>query len=325
MWSQPIHGQPVAVRILSQAMAQRRLAHGYLFVGPEGVGKRLTALRLAQAINCEQGEGQACGVCPSCHKHAQGLHLDLHLVTPQGQRISVDQVRELSTEMIRRPHEGRYRVAILDPADRLSPEATNALLKTLEEPAPASVFILISDNLEGILPTIRSRCQMVRFGKLPPASLEMILNERGVDEKQSALIVKLAQGSAQEALRLASAPEWQEQRAVRLQMFAEADGWDLIQRLKWAEEQDKVQSKEQLIDMLKLWQSWYRDRMIVSMGADEEQLQNPDALLQLRRLSQRSRKDFETDIHRFGEAIMALERNAVPRLVLENVLLGLRR
>ncbi len=325
MWSQPIHGQPVAVRILAQAMAQRRLAHGYLFVGPEGVGKRLTALRLAQAINCEQGEGQACGVCPSCHKHAQGLHLDLHLVTPHGQRISVEQVKELSAEMVRRPHEGRYRVAILDPADRLSPEATNALLKTLEEPAPASVFILISDNLEGILPTIRSRCQMVRFGQLPPASLEKILVEHGVGAEPSKILARLARGSAQEALRLAASPDWREERSTRLQQFAEIDGWDLIRRLKWAEEQDKAQSKEQLIDMLKLWQSWYRDRMVVGLGADGKLLQNPDAEARLRGIPRRSRYELETDINRLGEAITALERNAVPRLVLENVLLGLRR
>ncbi len=325
MWSQPIHGQPVAVRVLTQAMAQRRLAHGYLFVGPEGVGKRLTALRLAQAINCEQGEGQACGVCPSCHKHAQGLHLDLHLVTPHGQRISVDQVKELSTEMVRRPHEGRYRVAILDPADRLSPEATNALLKTLEEPAPASVFILISDNLEGILPTVRSRCQLVRFGPLPPMALEKILTQRGVSADQVSIIAKLARGSAQEALRLAETPGWQDERSARLRQFAEIDSWDLVQRLKWAEEQDKAQSKEQLIDLLKLWQSWYRDRMVVTFGASVPQLQNPDAEAALKRLPPRSRHDLESDINRLGEAIIALERNAVPRLVLENVLLGLRR
>ncbi|MGE5654867.1 MAG: DNA polymerase III subunit delta' [Bacillota bacterium] len=325
MWSQPIHGQPVAVRILTQAMAQRRLAHGYLFVGPEGVGKRLTALRLAQAINCEQGEGQACGVCPSCHKHAQGLHLDLHLVTPHGQRISVEQVKELSTEMVRRPHEGRYRVAIIDPADRLSPEATNALLKTLEEPAPASVFILISDNLEGILPTIRSRCQLIRFGPLPTPSLIKILGDRGVGGSQATVIARLARGSAQEALRMATSADWQEERAARLRTFAEVEDWDLVHRLKWAEEQDKIQSKEQLTDLLKLWQSWYRDRMVAGLGGTREQLQNPDIEGELRRLPYRSRQAIEIDIKRLGEAVMALERNAVPRLVLENVLLGLRR
>lgn len=325
MWSQPIHGQPVAVRILAQAMAQRRLAHGYLFVGPEGVGKRMTALRLAQAINCEQGEGQACGVCPSCHKHAQGLHLDLHLITPQGQRISVDQIKVLSTEMVRRAHEGRYRIAIIDPADRLSPEATNALLKTLEEPAPESLFILITDNLDSILPTVRSRCQIIRFGLLPPASLREILIERGVSSELTAIIAKLARGSAQEALRLAAIPDWQEERATRLGHFSEVDSWDLLHRLAWSEEQDKAQSKEQLIDMIKLWQSWYRDRLVVTFGACGQQLQNPDAEEQLRRLPYRPRHELEIHIRRLGEAIIALERNAVPRLVLENVLLGLRR
>src|SRR5262249_24546682 len=143
---------------------QGTLPPSLIFAGPQGVGKRLTAVALAQALNCEQG---GCGACPVCARIARGVHADVLVVEPgDSGTIKVDQVREAIDRTAYRPFEGRRRVVIVDEADALVPEAQNALLRTLEEPPPASVFVLIPARPEMLLPTVRSRCQRLRFGPL---------------------------------------------------------------------------------------------------------------------------------------------------------------
>src|SRR5262245_24561078 len=176
-----IAGHRPVIELLSRAAARNTLPQSLVFAGPQGVGKRLTAVALAQTLNCERLiagplPADACGTCAACARIARGVHADVLVVEPgDSGAIKVDQVREAIDRTAYRPLEGRRRLVIIEEADALVPEAQNALLKTLEEPPPASVFVLITARPDLLLPTVRSRCQRLRFGPLPPAEVAAVL------------------------------------------------------------------------------------------------------------------------------------------------------
>ena len=176
-----IVGHRPLLELLARATSRASLPPSLVFAGPDGIGKRLTAIALAQALNCERpvpfaGGQDACGVCSACTRIARGVHADVLVVAPgETGAIKVDQVREAIDRAAYRPFEGRRRLVVLDTADALVSEAQNALLKTLEEPPPASVFVLITSRPDMLLPTVRSRCHRLRFGPSAPADVAAVL------------------------------------------------------------------------------------------------------------------------------------------------------
>ncbi|HTX54720.1 MAG TPA: DNA polymerase III subunit delta' [Candidatus Baltobacteraceae bacterium] len=203
-----IFGQDRAMALLRSAWTGGRLAQAYVFSGPAGVGKRTAALALAQAVNClspvSGPAADACGACPACRRIAAGRHPDVMLVGPAEDKtvITIDQVRALSGQAGLRAYEGRTKVWILDPADQMQEAAANALLKTLEEPTGSALFLLICTAVSALLPTIRSRCQEVRFDSLPDAALVAILEAQGRSADNARRSAALAGGSAARALAL---------------------------------------------------------------------------------------------------------------------------
>jgi DNA polymerase-3 subunit delta' len=213
-----IVGQQQAIAGLRRALERNRLSHAVLFHGPAGIGKATTAGILAQALNCaERGFVDACGACVSCRKVARGLHPDVLWVAPQRGMIRIGQVSpgrpdvpdaEPPNEPIvswigYRPYEGRRRVVVIDDAHTMNPSAQNALLKSLEEPPPSSILVLVTPAPGGLLPTIRSRCQPLRFQPLPPALLRQHLEEaRGLPPEEARLRAALAAGSLGRAIDL---------------------------------------------------------------------------------------------------------------------------
>ena len=185
-----IEGQDRAKELLQRSLERQRLPHGQLFVGPAGVGKRSTALALAKVLNCtSRAEGvfqPACGRCPACKRFDNELqHPDLHLVQPQGgvnKTIKIDQVRAIQKVAMTRPYEGRWQLVIFVDAHTMTEEAANALLKTLEEPPDSMRLILVTDQPQSLVATIRSRCQTLRFGALEEALVVEILGRALVTE-----------------------------------------------------------------------------------------------------------------------------------------------
>src|SRR3954464_9288230 len=168
-----IVGHSRVLSLLSRSTAAGMLPPSLLFSGASGVGKHLAATAVAQVLNCTSPvsggtlDVDACGECASCKRIARGVHGDVAAVTPgDAGAIKIEQVRDVIDRTIYRPFEGRKRVTIFDDADALVPAAQNALLKTLEEPPPSSVFILVSSRSDALLPTVRSRCSQIRFGRL---------------------------------------------------------------------------------------------------------------------------------------------------------------
>ena len=181
------HSRPIT--LLQRAIRNGKVVNSYLFLGNEGIGKKVVALQFAKALNCLGGEaegGEACDHCTSCKKIGHALHPDVLLIEPEGQTIKVDQVRQLQKELAYRPYEGKRRVCILTAADRMAPHIPNTLLKTLEEPPLHTVIILLANNSRFILPTILSRCQPVRFNPLSiPLVSKWLMEGKGFDEAEA--------------------------------------------------------------------------------------------------------------------------------------------
>src|SRR5476649_1892295 len=200
------------IDLLSRSVAGSTLPPSLLFAGPAGIGKHLAALAVAQALNCTdpakgsglgaQGSVDACGVCAACSRIARGVHPDVIFVSPgDSGAIKIDQVRDVVDRAQYRPFEGRRRVVIIDDADALAPPAQNALLKTLEEPPPSSVFILVTSRPDVLLPTVLSRCPQLRFRPLSAADIATALMARGHNETEARAVAATADGSLGHALQ----------------------------------------------------------------------------------------------------------------------------
>jgi DNA polymerase-3 subunit delta' len=228
-------GNRRVVEILLRAIGQQRLPHAMIFAGQEGIGKCTLALLLAQVLNCLSPENHSacgkcascrkigstlasrnlacentkedgfCGVCPSCRLKMQ-KHPDVRLIEPEKTTIAIDQIRELIEEVAFQPFEARYRVVILDPADRMKAEAQNSLLKTLEEPSSRTVFILVTTNPYMLLDTIRSRSRLIQFGEIPRETIETyLISNRILSSEDARLASTLCGGSLSKAMNFDAA------------------------------------------------------------------------------------------------------------------------
>ena len=325
------------LELLSRATAHGTLPPSLIFAGPEGVGKRLTATALAQALNClrpvdymvvdtEVGGNapmaagkDACGECAACTRIARGVHADILVIEPgDSGSIKLDQVREAIDRSAYRPFEGRRRVVIVDEADALISEAQNALLKTLEEPPPGSVFVLITNRPDVLLPTVRSRCQRLRFGPLTPAEVaDVLIRDHEVDAADAHAAAAAADGSVGRALA-GSAEDANEARdaAARL-LQATATSTDPRRRLDGAKAlATGAADRDDLSRRLLALSSLIRDMGLLLSRADERALANTDLKPQLQALI----RSFDADrtVRAFAtvdRALSALDRNASPKIV----------
>ncbi len=205
------HDRPVT--ILKRAIANNALAHAYLFSGEEGLGKKMTAFALAAAVNCHEPEsGGGCGACPACRKTAARSHPDVHVLVPDGDEIKIDQIREAQSDLALKPFEGTKKVLIVDGAEAMNPASSNAFLKTLEEPPGDALIILITSRSQSLLPTIRSRCQEIRFHPLPRRALaEALMHKRGLTDDDARFLAALSRGRLGRALEM----DVEEEKAAR--------------------------------------------------------------------------------------------------------------
>ena len=201
-------GQPVIVQTLKNAIKGNRLSHAYLFTGPRGTGKTSTARILAKALNCKDGPTpDPCGKCSNCEKIRNGHSADVIEIDAASNR-GIDEIRELRERVRYAPLEGRYKVYIIDEVHMLTPEAFNALLKTLEEPPSHTIFILATTEIQKVPLTIASRCQRLDFARLKlndiKGQLQKIAGEEGfaIEEKALDLIARSAEGAMRDAISL---------------------------------------------------------------------------------------------------------------------------
>ncbi len=199
-------GQEHALRLLHNALAHSRLAHAYLFAGPPGIGKHLTARQFAKAVCCPVEATEACDTCTACKKIDADNHPDVLDIAPDGASIRIEQIRTIQQRLSYRPYEQDRIVIILDGCELLTPPATNALLKTLEEPPGHTLLLLLTNHKTALPLTITSRCQLVPFRPLTPAHLRTIIERQGTIEREDATFsVMMARGGLTTAEQITGA------------------------------------------------------------------------------------------------------------------------
>jgi DNA polymerase III subunit delta' len=190
-----IIGQDRARLLLQRALAESRLPHAYLFHGPAGVGKKFTAVQFVKALYCSTSSAhEACDVCIICRKIATDNHADVMRVGPDGNSIKIEQIRAIQHRLSYKPYEDQRTTILLEDCELLSPPAANALLKTLEEPRPNVLLLLLTGKKDALPLTIVSRCQLVPFRPLPSAHIRTILERQGIDPATAALAASLSEG-----------------------------------------------------------------------------------------------------------------------------------
>ncbi|TYP00122.1 DNA polymerase III delta prime subunit [Geothermobacter ehrlichii] len=303
--------------ILRRAIASGRLAHAYLFEGPEGVGKKLVALAVARAVYCHRKTG--CGTCSACRKVDHNNHPDLHMVEPAGAGVKIDQIRELQRELAYRPLEGTKKICIIDQADTLNPAAGNALLKTLEEPPGEAMLILLASRPERLLTTIRSRCQRLPFRRLSREQIrDVLVDKLGLDETEAHIHAALSDGSFTRAFGR-NREAFEALRREALQRLTSGNMTDALERLKLAEYLDA--RKDELDDILEIVQSFLRDVLHRRLGRPEEEIVNLDHLDEIDAMARReSLQGLLDKLTALVEARSQLERN-INRHLAMNVLI----
>lgn len=276
-----IIGQDKAKRILRLAFSRHKTSHAYLFQGPTGVGKKLTAKAFAAFLHCQAEDRDrldSCGQCPSCRKMASGNHPDFLQIVPDGNQIKIDQIRALKKTLAYSPVEDGYRVVVLADIHQfmMRAEVANSLLKTLEEPPARTVFILTAVEAAGILPTIVSRCQVIPFYPLPYEQVSAALANEGLSADQAYVMASIAEGSIGRARDLAKTDLLTVRKKIvegLTGLTAEQPG--AVERLFSLAEQAAL-LKDELGDLLELLKLWLKDLMVLGAGGPAEALVNHD-------------------------------------------------
>ncbi len=270
-----IYGHNQAVRMLQEYTKPEKLRHAYLITGPQGVGKRTLALMFIKALNCKQPvtPGVPCGACTVCQQIERMTYPDLNVLAPsEGHKdIRIEQVRELLRTINLAPFQSPYRVALFLDFQQITISAANALLKTLEEPPPKAVIILTADAQESLLPTIVSRCEVIRLRPMSVTQAEEILiKEKGLSPADAKLLAHITSGRIGAAISLN-----QDEQALntREQLLDEVkDLLSASRRARFAYVEQKMKrgagSRDSLSEMISLWLTFWRDVSICATGAD---------------------------------------------------------
>ena len=317
-----IIGHEKQLKSLRWALEKDRLHHAYLFVGPEGVGKRTVALSLAMAIQCREKVGDSCGGCADCAQVQGGNHPDVRVVGPlTGKKeIAIQQVRELEKELSYRAFSGRKKIAVVDPAFLMNFSAQNALLKTLEEPPKNSLLILVSTSTGGLLPTLLSRCLRLSFAPLPTEMVAAFLaTQKGLEREAAELLAAMSMGS----LGRAVSPEMKElvqKRGVWAERISSLVPGDCRGWMALAEQLASV--REESLKFLEWVEGWYRDVLIYRVTGSSRGISNFDMEQNMKR--QANRLSVERILCLFSQAIeteTSIRRNVNRRMALENFLM----
>ena len=346
-----IIGQQLAKRVLIGAVREGRVGHAYLFLGLQGTGKLTTALEFAKALKCESPiAGQACGICSICRAIEHGNFPDIRVWSPKGQNTTIDSMREMRELSTFRPSRGKWAVNIIEQGDTLNEEAANCILKLLEEPPDYLINILLFRNSANVLPTIRSRCQLVRFEQANSNELaERLIEDYGASVEEAALFSHYSQGRPGEAITLLRDSEFLSVRETIADIADATSGGNVWAALRLAEklrggasetpdaEGDAEESsptqpssvrrgvRETTLWSLDILLIWYRDLLAISLLGEEAEIINNDKREAL--LRQAKRHTHAGHLLKGIDAILRASRrikgNANPQIATELLMMTL--
>jgi len=299
-----IAGNQRVKELLRRTLESRRVPGALLFSGEEGIGKKLFALELAKALNCRSPRGvEACDVCPSCLRISKMNypqsddsddwkdiiwtdHTDVGMVVAPKRVLLVNQMRQIEREANYRPFEGKARVFLIEDADKFNDQSANALLKVLEEPPPTSHLILITSRPAMLLPTVRSRCQLIRFSPLTVNEIEQyLLQTKTASQAQARLRARLAHGSIGRALE-SDIESFKLQRDAMLKVIEALASDNRALLLLSSEELNSAGQKDDYESSLDILETLIRDALMLSLGVQDDQIVNDDLRSQLAKVAE---------------------------------------
>ena len=330
MWQ--VIGQARAVSLLQQSLKAGTLAHAYLLVGPQHVGKMTLAINLAQALNCEATE-RPCLECKSCKKIAAGTHADVRVIglaqnddEAEAKLISIDQIKEILHSANLPPFEGKHKLFIIDGAELLSTEAGNCLLKTLEEPVEKVTFILLTTNEKLLLSTVISRCQRL---ELPPLSITKettaLMESKGIEPERARLLAGLSHGCPGWALSAAGDAHTLQHHHQEVNRLVDIIKADYEERFDYVGQLAArfSQNRGAIYEVLNLWLDYWRDLLLVKLGG-HDMITNIDRKNELIEMAGGYRlaqiREYIESIRAAGEQ---LRQNVNARLALEVLMLDI--
>lgn len=280
-----IVGQDTPIDILQNVLERDRINHAYLFTGKEGVGKEFTAVQFAKALNCKERKVNACGECISCRKFDSGNHPDIVNIEPEGKYIKIDQIRSLQQNTSYKPYESEWKIYIIKQADRMNLQAANGLLRTLEEPPKYVVIILLASKEDLLLPTITSRCQIVKFRTLTVDEItDKLISRFELDRTEAKKIAILADGSLGKAIKFIENEDTLTTREIILDEIKELNNLNIVEVFELV--QKILGYKEEIDGILESIITFYRDLLLYKGSQKEELLINFDYQEEVVKLSQ---------------------------------------
>jgi DNA polymerase-3 subunit delta' len=318
-----IAGQHAVKRLLLNSLQKDQLSHTYIFSGPQGTGRKRMAVELAKALFCENSMGDACNQCSECRKVENSNHPFVQMIEPEGSKLKIDQMHEIKRSFTFRTQSSRTRVYIILEAEQMTIPAANSLLNFLEEPNARLLAILITENQEAILPTIRSRAQCLTFTPMPRDQMAQTLLAEGEPEILVRPAIHLVAGLIK-ARELIHANWFAEMRIVMLQLAKEASTQFPISSITLQNKICKTDLSDHVSTLLDLFILWYKDMVKLHVQRTNH-LVFIDQIDWMQTLS--SKKSTSHWVHMMGQAIEAHKRlrfNANTQLVIENMLLELQ-
>jgi len=321
------------VPLLQNSLKRGKLPNAYLLVGPAHVGKMTLALNLAQALNCAADE-KPCGECPSCLKIAAGKHADVQVIglsngnpkETKAKEIGIEKIRDIQHSAALPPFEGKYKVFIIDGAEQLSNEASNCLLKTLEEPAEKVIYLLLTVNEQLILPTVVSRCQRLELTPLPADAIEKNLTEqRHIEPGKAKLLSRLSHGCLGWAITAVEDEAILGERSVQMDRILEVMRSGVEERFAYAAQlaAQFSQNRRAVMEELELWRDWWHDLLLSNSGSSER-ITCVDRETDMKNMAGGYNiRQIRMFISRIQGAMAQLQLNASPRLVLEVLMLNI--
>lgn len=320
-------GHEWAVDMLQQHIAKEKTRHAYLFTGSPGLGRRSLALAFARSLTCSlpPAPGAFCGTCKNCRQMDAMQHPDLNIVQAEqeGGMLKVEPIRELRKTILLSPYQAKYRIVLLLRFEEANASAANALLKTLEEAPRQVILLLTASNTEALLPTIVSRCEVLRLHPAPFNEVENLLKQKGADTEKARLLAHLSAGRPGYAIHLFEDEDTLQARQTHLNAFQEMLSSSRVARFAYAEELAK--DKELFRENLLLWLSLWRDVMLHAAG-DVDAVANIDQRALIEALAQKlNLAEAKKRLVAAEKGIEQLKRYVNPRLLAEVILLDFPR
>ena len=319
-------GRNDLIQYMQKSVEQDTISHAYILCGERGSGKRMLANLFAMTLQCETGEAEPCNECQSCKQIMGGNHPDIIRVTHEKPNtISVDDIRQqINNDVMIKPYSSKYKIYIMPEADLMSEQAQNALLKTIEEPPEYAVFFLLVENTEKLLPTINSRCVMLRLRNVKDSLIKYHLMEQmEIPDYKANVCTAFAQGNIGRAIMLATSDHFNEIKDEAIQLLKHINDMEVSEIAETVKSITKY--KLEMTDFLDIIMIWYRDVLLYKATKDVDKVIFSDQLKYIReRASKSSYEGIEIILKSLETAKARIRANVNFDLIMELLLLTIK-